>query len=84
MKKIIFTIALFVVSNCLLASEDVIIKYYTKTEFKSLAKIIQQHEIDIQLQKEKNSNIYDKIKASDDKIENTREAILYKNSKGVK
>jgi hypothetical protein len=36
MKKIIFTIALFVVSNCLLASKDVIIKYYTKTEFKSL------------------------------------------------
>ena len=55
-----------------------------QTEFKSLAKIIQQHEIDIQLQKEKNLNIYDKIKASDDKIENTREAVLYKNSKGVK
>lgn len=53
-------------------------------EFKTLAQIIQKHDVDIEKQKEKNDNIYDKIKNVDDKIDTTKEVILYKNSKGVK
>lgn len=47
-------------------------------EFKTLAQIIQKHEIDITLQKEKNSNIYDKIQNVDEKINTTKEVILFK------
>lgn len=53
-------------------------------EFKTLAQIIQKHDVEIEKQKEKNDNIYDKIKNVDEKIDNTKEVILYKNSKGVK
>lgn len=53
-------------------------------EFKTLAQIIQKHDVDIEKQKEKNDNIYDKIQNVDDKINTTKEVILYKNSKGVK
>lgn len=53
-------------------------------EFKTLAQIIQKHDVEIEKQKEKNNNIYDKIKGVDDKIDTTKEVILYKNSKGVK
>lgn len=52
--------------------------------FKTLAQIIQKHDVEIEKQKEKNNNIYDKIKGVDDKIDTTKEVILYKNSKGVK
>lgn len=49
-----------------------------QVEFKSLTKIIQQHEIDLATQKEKNINIYDKIKAADEKTESIREAVITK------
>ena len=53
-------------------------------EFKTLAQIIQKHDVEIEKQKERNNNIYDKIKGVDDKIDNTKEVIFLKNSKGVK
>ena len=53
-------------------------------EFKTLAQIIQKHDIDIEKQKEKNNNIYDKIQNVDEKINTTKEVIFLKNSKGVK
>ena len=53
-------------------------------EFKTLAQIIQKHDVEIEKQKERNNNIYDKIKGVDDKIDTTKEVIFLKNSKGVK
>ena len=53
-------------------------------EFKTLAQIIQKHDVEIEKQKEKNNNIYDKIQNVDEKINTTKEVIFLKNSKGVK
>ena len=53
-------------------------------EFKTLTQIIQKHEIELEKQKLKNDNINDKIQSVDDKINTTKEVILFKNSKGVK
>jgi hypothetical protein len=58
MKKIIFTIALFVVSNCILASEDVVIKYYSKVQFKELSKNDSNKAKDIQIKLHK-IDLYD-------------------------